>query len=129
METQESPTLKQSLATVLGGIEEQVSHQNGQTETVKIRQLPFNLMLKYLQIQDDEPAMVELFCNKDKDWSLTLAPEDFKKVLNQGEEINADFFRGWLERRVKRRERVLPALKGDSLPPNSSLPTQPSNAA
>jgi hypothetical protein len=116
------------LTTVLGGVE--ISLVSG--TRVRIRQLPIRLLprLAALMAADDEPGMVELYCQVEAPssniqppeklpssngkwvdvgagWSDGLGPEEFTAIITKGEEINEDFFGQWQKRR-ERRQALLP---------------------
>lgn len=100
--------LESKLVNVLGSVEVTVKFQDGHSETVKVSQVPFNKMLDYLKAQDDECKLIELVCGKAEGWAVSLVAEDFNKLVELGERVNADFFGQWWNRRLERLERMLP---------------------
>jgi len=120
------------LTQLIGGLDLEVGLLNGTTEKVRVRALPIRLLPSYFAVMDDEPAMVELFCERPAGWSDTLAPESFEKILVEGEALNADFFGRWLRRRMERQERLLPGLLEKALaavPPTKLAPPSPHGSA
>ena len=109
------------LETINGGFEVEVRLIGGSCEKVFVRQLPIRLMPEHLARMENEPALVELFCDKPSGWSDTLTPESFEEVVIEGERLNADFFSRWLRRRLDRQERVLPGIT-EKLAENVGLP-------
>lgn len=79
-----------------------VTKLDGTTEAVKVMQLPIRSMGDYLAAIDDESKLVELAANKEAGWSDSLTEESFEAVIIKMEELNADFFFRWLNRRAKR---------------------------
>lgn len=128
-EKSEGPT---QMETLLGGIELTVEKLDRTTETVRVRQLPVKLYPQYLLCMEDEPAMVELFCDRKAGWSEGLAPQSFQKVVEEGERINADFFESWYRRKIARLEKLVPGARDRILTEASRLqsgsPSSPSNA-
>jgi hypothetical protein len=118
--------LESKLVNVLGSVEVTVQFQDGRSETVKVQQVPFNKMLDYLRAQDDECQLIELVTGKPKEWPLSLTSEDFNRIVELGEKVNADFFGQWWNRRLARLERMLPRKQTSAS--NSGSPTSPSSA-
>lgn len=110
------------LENIRGGMDLELSLVGGGTEQVFVRQIPIRLMPQLLAALEDEPRMVELFCDRPEGWSDTLTPEAFEKVVAEGERLNADFFSRWLRRRLDRQERLLPGIT-EQLAKNAGLPT------
>ena len=116
-----------STETLVGGMSFTATKIDATEEPVQIRQLPVRLLPQLLAALEDEPAMVELFCDKPKGWSDSLAPESFETIVTEGERINADFFSRWAQRRIQRVERLLPGstaklVSNLGLPSPASLP-------
>jgi hypothetical protein len=110
------------LETIRGGVDLEVQLVGGGTEQVFVRQIPIRLMPQLLATLEDEPRMVELFCDRPEGWSDTLTPEAFERLVAEGERLNADFFSRWLRRRLDRQERLLPGIT-EQLARNAGLPT------
>jgi hypothetical protein len=122
-----------------GGIDFQVA-VNGVVEKVKIRALPMRLLPAYLEIYNrDEPACIELFCDKPPGWSDNLTRECFEKILEEGERLNLDFLTRYATRTVTRRKQVSPpddaliakiieSLKPMFLASGAPSPSSPSKA-
>jgi len=110
------------LENIRGGMDLELSLVGGGTEQVFVRQIPIRLMPQLLAALEDEPRMVELFCDRPEGWSETLTPEAFEKIVAEGERLNADFFSRWLRRRLDRQERLLPGIT-EQLAKNAGLPT------
>lgn len=129
----QSQTTPASLIALMGGIEMEVCSITGTREGVRVRQLPIRLLPELLKRYDDEPGMVELYCDKPTGWSETIKVEDFERLLAKGEEINELPFRNWVQRRQKRQERLFPGitakLEAAILPFQSSLPESRSSAS
>jgi hypothetical protein len=102
--------MNDTLTTVCGGKDVEVKLGNGSSESVFVRQLPIKLMTQLLAALEDEPKMIELFCDRPAGWSDSLTPESFEALVSEGERINADFFGRWLQRRLKRQERLIPGI-------------------
>lgn len=120
--------------TMLGGMHFTAAKVDGAMEEVTIRQLPIREFPRLLAALDDEPAMVEVLCGKEKGWSETLSPEAFEQIVVEGERINADFFCRWVKRRLARQEKLLPgiterAVQSAGMTSQTTLPKSPSPAA
>jgi hypothetical protein len=110
------------METLVGGTTFVITKTDTAQETVQIRQLPVRLLPQMLAALEDEPAMVELFCDKPQGWSDSLSPESFEHIITEGERINADFFSRWAQRRIQRVERLLPGSTA-KLVANLGLPS------
>ena len=124
--------MNDSMTTLCGGKDFEVKLSSGKTEKVFLRQLPIRLMPQLLAVLEDEPKMVELFCDRPEGWSEALTPASFESLVIEGEKVNADFFGRWLQRRLNRQERLLPGIT-ERLAQNVGLPigspNSPSEAA
>lgn len=100
-----------TLTDLLGFVETDVLHIDGQTERVRVRQLPVKDMPRYLAVLEDEPATVELFCDKPKGWAETLTPEAFNDIMTKGEGMNLDFLAQHAARVQRRREKIMPGFQ------------------
>ncbi|MCL5099271.1 MAG: hypothetical protein M1608_17400 [Candidatus Omnitrophica bacterium] len=118
--------------TLLGGQEIEVTHLDGTSEVVKVRQLPIKDLPRYQAVFEDEAKTVELFCENPAGWSDSLAADSFLKILELGEKLNLDFLAQYAARSKARRERIMPglmdkildqALRSTNSPPG--LPSKP----
>jgi hypothetical protein len=96
--------------TIIGGTDAIVTLRDKSSEAVFIHQLPIEQFPKLLSVQDDEPKMVELFCQKQPGWASTLSLESIEHVIAEGERLNSDFFSRWVHRKLARQERLVPGL-------------------
>lgn len=110
------------LETIRGGVDLEVQLIGGGTETVFVKQIPIRQMPQLLAALEDEPRMVEIFCDRPEGWSDTLTPESFERLVAEGDRLNAVFFSRWLRRRLDRQERLLPGIT-EQLARNAGLPT------
>lgn len=63
-----------SLTTIFGGQTVEVRYRDGTTEKVLVRQLPIEVIQHWAELQSDESALVELYCDRqDKARVATLA--------------------------------------------------------
>lgn len=104
----QNQTPENKMATLLGGAEIPCHFTNGPAAIVRVRQLPVRLMPRYLEALDDEPAFVELLCDKPAGWADTLTIESHEAILAEGERLNREAFFSWLVRRADRQERMAP---------------------
>lgn len=112
-----------TLSTLLGGVEIYVTHSDGSTKAVKVLQLPIKSYNDYLRVLDDELAMADVLCGKEKGWSETLTLLSLEDVIETGEKLNADFFARWLRRRLARQEMLVPGLTQSAIAKASELTT------
>ena len=75
---------------------------DGHQEDVKVRQLPIRLLEAYDAKQADEPALVELYCDREKGWADTLTHEAYEAIVTTGDEINRVPFERMRERMAGR---------------------------
>jgi len=96
--------------TLLGGMKTLVQFRDPKfaAEEVQVRQLAIEHYPELLKVMDDECAMVEMFCGKEKGWAVSLTPDSFERVITEGERLNGDFFSRWVQRRQKRAEQLMP---------------------
>lgn len=98
------------MVTVLRGEEMPVTYLDGSTEIVKVCQLRADSYQRYALLIDDEPATLELFCEKEKGWAERLSPESYDAVAEKGHGLNFPFFRGWFRRKLEKTELMQPAM-------------------
>ena len=79
---------KDTLTILAGGRTLPVIFSDGRTEAIKVRQLPIRLLASMDARQDDEPALVELYCDKDKGWADSLTHASYHAIVTVGDEIN-----------------------------------------
>jgi hypothetical protein len=127
----------QELITVAGGVEMEVNFQNnGDKETVKIRQIPISKLQNFIMAMGDEAAAIELYCDKPKGWADKLTMESASAVADKGQELNLPFFAAWFRRQMKWRvsqqlpgsttsaDQGQPAAATPSTGPSANLPPQ-----
>lgn len=126
MEEQTDKT-KEELITIMGGVELEVSFRNnGQNETVKVRQIPISQIQKFVMALTNEAEAIELYCDKPKGWADTLTIESANAVADKGQELNIPFFAAWFQRQMKWRESQLPGMTTDTQ--NAEAPRTPSSS-
>lgn len=125
--------------TINGGYECEVALKTGGKEKIKIRQLSLNLMPKMAATLQDESALIELYCYKDKGWSETVTVESASEIADLGLTINSPFFLAWSKRQATLSELVNPgstariktqletAIRNISLSAGSPLPAAASS--
>src|SRR5688572_11114890 len=106
----DTPTAKNSIATLCGGIDYTATKRDGSSETVQILQLPIKQFPAYSKVLTDEPALVDLLTGKPKGWSETLTNESFEQIVQEGKKLNADFFERWLRRQFETQEKLTPGI-------------------
>jgi hypothetical protein len=130
---------KDELITIAGGVEMEVSYQNnGDKETVKVRQIPISKIQDFIFAMGNEAQAIELYCDKPKGWADTLSIESASAIADKGQELNMPFFAAWFRRQMKWRESQQPggtitavespeakqsSLASASSPPVSPIPT------
>jgi hypothetical protein len=82
----------------------------GKKEWVTVREFRARKMERYLAIQGNENAKVELYCNRPEGWSDILAPTSFTAIANTGQELNLPFFQDWYRRLKQTSEAINPGL-------------------
>jgi hypothetical protein len=102
--TDQEPT---PMDVIRGGNEIAVVFADGHRENVLVRMIPIRQFPTYLDLQMDEPAMVEFLCERPAGWADTLSYEGVERIVALGDVLNADFFGRWLRRRLERNNRLL----------------------
>ena len=93
------------LVTIAGGVELEVAYQNnGNKETVKVRQIPISKIQEFFLAMGNEAQAIELYCDKPKGWADTLSVESASAIADKGQELNLPFFGAWWKRQAKWRE-------------------------
>jgi hypothetical protein len=105
----EQRTRQQELITIAGGVEMEVTFQNnGDKETVKVRQIPVSKIQSFIFAMSNEAEAIELYCDKPKGWADTLSVESANAIADKGQELNLPFFAAWFRRQMKWRESQQP---------------------
>jgi len=86
------------LVVLNGGVDVKVSHTEGTSEDVKVRQLPIRQMDRWAELAGNEPALVELYCGKPEGWADTLVNEDYEMIVDLGDQLNRPIFDRWIAR-------------------------------
>ena len=79
---------KDTTTILAGGRTLPIAFSDGRTEEIKVRQLPIRLLASLNARQGDEPALVELYCDKEDGWADSLTHESYHAVVTVGDEIN-----------------------------------------
>jgi hypothetical protein len=111
---------QQELITIAGGVEMEVAYQNnGDKETVKVRQIPISKIQSFIFAMGNESEAIELYCDKPKGWADTLSVESASAIADKGQELNLPFFAAWFRRQMKWRESQQPGstITGDTEKP------------
>jgi hypothetical protein len=95
---------------IAGGRDITVRKLDGGTESVFVRQVPIQEFQRLLLSMESEPALAEVFTARPQGWADTLVNESIEQVILVGEEINADFFSRWVQRRIARQEKLIPGI-------------------
>lgn len=82
--------------TLLGGTTLSVPLLNGQTEQVKVRQVPMRMMKELIGAMEDPAALIALCTGKKLEWTDYLTPEAFDALATECDRINADFLARWV---------------------------------
>lgn len=97
--------------TLNGGLNYEFTNKGSLTlEKVLIRQLEIWEFPALLDALGKEQEMIMLFCAKPKEWTKTLPRQAWVDIVTKGEEINNDFFQAWVQRQLKRQERLMPGV-------------------
>jgi hypothetical protein len=97
--------VREELVTIAGGVELEVTYQNnGEKETVKVRQIPVSKIQNFIMALANEAEAIELYCDKPKGWADTLSIESASAIADKGQELNLPFFGAWFRRQAKWRE-------------------------
>lgn len=88
-----TPPALTDVQKVAGGVEIEVTFEDGRKERVKVRQVKIITEFDaYLRVQDDEGAEVELVCDKPKGWAETLTSESFDAIAELSQDLNLPLF-------------------------------------
>lgn len=110
----EPKTESSHAATLFAGLTAAVVHEDGSTETVKVRQLPLRTYETAMQLLNDEFA-ITAFCverttdkgplTADKNWILTLQPESYSELVSKSEHVNKSGFFVYAARQTEKQRR------------------------
>lgn len=89
------------IIALYGGEAYQVNRPDGTQEEVKICQLPVRRALRILELMNDEPALVELYCQKEEGWADTLTVDDYEYIAERGMEINHPTLSRYADRQAR----------------------------
>jgi hypothetical protein len=107
----DQPPALSEVQKIAGGVEIEVTYQDGHTERVKIHQLsPIKDFQRYLEVQNNEIEEVELYCRRQSGWAESLTPESFDAIADKGQELNLPLFRNWYRRLKARSEAMNPGF-------------------
>ena len=119
--------------TLFGGKKHTVTKKDSTTEEIFIRQIGIEDCPAYLELQDNELAMIEFVCSKPSGWAKSLLPSVQEELIAECDRVNSDFFSRWAERQKSRAERLMPGIVEKRINALSASPTTspkpPSNAA
>lgn len=100
-----------SIAVFHGGVEIAVTHRDGRSESVLVRELNFEQVPQYAQILGEpEDKVAALFSGRPAEWINSLTRESVVAIVVQGEELNLPFTVGWMQRANARQSKIVGAL-------------------
>jgi hypothetical protein len=117
---------QQELVTIAGGVEMEVAYQNnGDKETVKVRQIPISKIQDYAAVIYNDAEAIEFYCDKPKGWADTLTMDSASAIADKGLELNGDFFDRWWARRkrvieIQQRGMITGASANEPAPPEKA---------
>src|SRR6266481_4341926 len=97
--TQTNPIvqLPNSMETLLGYADVEVTYLNGEKETVRVRQFKVSECADYMKVMDYEDRAIAFLARKPESWADTLTVESWEKIITEGERLNGDFFSRWVQ--------------------------------
>jgi hypothetical protein len=122
MEPTNNDHVKAELITIAGGVELEVTYQDGNKETVKVRQVPISKIENFIFALANESQAIELYCDRQKGWADTLSIESASAIADKGQELNMPFFAAWFRRQMKWRESQQPGGEGTNQPTPAPSP-------
>ena len=102
--------MNNELKTFIGCEELEIQKRDGTTQAVFVRELPIRLIPKFLQLQDDESALVELYCDQEPGWADSLTIASHEAVHEKGGALNFPVLERWIERKQRSVAQLQPAL-------------------
>lgn len=96
---------------ITGGKSVLVEKRDGSSERVTVRELPIRQLTRLLELQDDEAALVELYCDKPEGWADALTSTAHEQVLEEGAGLNFPILERWLNRKAAAVERLKPQVE------------------
>jgi hypothetical protein len=107
----DSPSAISAVQKIAGGVEVEVTYDDGNKERVRVRQVKIIKEFDaYLRVQDEEGAEVELVCDKPKGWAETLTSESFDALAELSQELNLPLFLKRYRRLKARSEAMNPGF-------------------
>ena len=107
MNTQNENTESQAKITALfGGVDFSVTHEDGTSATIRIRQLRLGEYQAGHSLVKDEFAITAFCCSRtdapakplDKNWIMTLLPQSYEALRVKVQEVNQEGFFTWSKR-------------------------------
>jgi hypothetical protein len=89
------------LAVMLGYLDAVARKRDGTEEPVKVLALPMRKIGAWAELCGDEPARLELVCDRPQGWADELTPGSYEELLAKGDAINDPIFARWAERQVR----------------------------
>lgn len=120
--------------TLNGGRDVIVKNVKGETETVKVQQLPIRKYEAGFIKMQDEIGMTAFICGKPKEWAYDLDTDSYETVRQHAQEVNAKGFFAFAQRRNDELMERLNSVSPDrikaiqekiSSPSSSGSPTRP----
>ena len=101
--------------TAFRGKEITVEGAGGEPEAVRIHQLSLRHADDLLGAQSNEVALALLYTGRDREWFDALPPDSQMAIVEEGDRINANFLKRFLERRLTQGERINPGSRAKAL--------------
>lgn len=131
----DAPSENNELVTIAGGLEMEVTKQDGTKETVKVRHVPISKIQQLATAigWGNESHCIELYCDKPTGWADTLSFDSASAIAERGQEINRPFFDAWAARQAKWKQSFIQGAIEDAAkkiskmvsPSGSSAPQSP----
>lgn len=100
--------MKEDMQTLTGEKTLEVAHRDGSKEQVTVREMPIRKIPRLLELQDDEPALVEMYTGKDAAWVDGLTTASFEAIVEAGAELNFPIIERWMQRKAAAVSRLMP---------------------
>ena len=96
------------IATLFGGVDFSITHEDGSAETIRIRQLRLGEYEAGYRLREDEFSITAFCCSQSaapekpltKEWVMTLEPRSYETLQAKCREVNQEGFFVWSVRKA-----------------------------
>jgi hypothetical protein len=99
-------------AVLFSGEPHQVARRDGTAEEVRVRLVSVRELPRFLTLQDDEAAVLELVCDRPAGWADGLAPAAHFELIGRARALNFPLALRWTRSQVAMQEHLATGILG-----------------